>query len=80
MEFCIWFSQQTGYRAPELRFSFKDVLPTPKINTIARGYEEHLKYVMEDIVPKCEGAAACTPGLSEFVIMVTVPEWVDSTS
>lgn len=79
-EFFAWFAKQTGYGGPigpaELSFSFKDVVPTPKINVIARGNEEHFEYMKRDIRPMCELTTAKVPGLSEFAILVTVPGWV----
>jgi hypothetical protein len=82
-EFFAWFANQTGRSSPtgptELTFSFKDVVPTPKNNVIARGNEEHFEYMKRDIKPMYELAVANMPGLSEFAILVTVPGWVEET-
>jgi len=83
VEFFTWFVKETGFSnpmgPPELMFSFKDALPTPKNNLIARGNEEHFEYMKRDIKPMCEHAAVCMPGLTEFTILITVPGWATET-
>ncbi|RDL30205.1 uncharacterized protein BP5553_10483 [Venustampulla echinocandica] len=77
--FFAWFAEETDYGGvigpAELRFSFKDSLPTPKDNLISRGNKAHFEYMQKDIRPMCENAVSCMPGLAEFVIIVTAPGW-----
>lgn len=78
-EFFAWFAREVGFDdcmgPEELTFTFRDALPTPKNNRIARGNEEHFDYMKQDMRPVCEHVAARMPGLTEFVILVTVPAW-----
>jgi len=80
VDFFGWFAKETGYAGsdwpPQLRFSFRDVLPRPKENIIPRGNEEYFEYMKNDITPMCGRSAKCMPGLAEFMILVTVPGWV----
>ncbi|KAH6694374.1 hypothetical protein BKA61DRAFT_584308 [Leptodontidium sp. MPI-SDFR-AT-0119] len=77
-EFFAWFAREVGFDncmgPEELTFTFRDAL-LPKNNCIARGNEEHFDYMKQDMRPVCEHVAARMPGLTEFVILVTVPGW-----
>ncbi|KAH6696544.1 hypothetical protein BKA61DRAFT_623156 [Leptodontidium sp. MPI-SDFR-AT-0119] len=78
-DFFAWFAREVGFDdcmgPEELTFTFRDALPMPKNNRIARGNEEHFDYMKQDMRPVCEHVAARVPGLTEFVILVTVPTW-----
>jgi len=72
VEFFDWFARRTSYALPgKLKFTFKDALPIAKSYTIAWGNEEHFSAMKHDIRPQCNHAAALTPDLFEFVIMVS---------
>jgi len=79
-DFFAWFAREVGFDdcmgPEELTFTFRDALPMPKNNRIARGNEEHFNYMKQDMRPVCEHVAARVPGLTEFVILVTVPMWL----
>jgi hypothetical protein len=81
LQFFAWFAIKTGYARPEgpplLRFMFKDAMPNPKVCNIEKGNESFFKYIWGDIKAQCETAMCFIPGLKEFTILVTVPDWVD---
>ena len=79
VDFFAWFACHTGCARPsgpeKLKVTLKDALPTPVHGRIRRGNEEDFEYVKRDMKPHLERAKALMPGLSEFVILVTVPGW-----
>lgn len=81
LDFFAWFASQTGHTGPDgpplLRFTFKDAMPTAKVSNIAKGNEDHFNYMRKDIKVQCDRAVLFMPGLKEFVILVTVPQWIE---
>ena len=52
-------------------------MPTAKVSNIAKGNEDHFNYMRKDIKVQCDRAVLFMPGLKEFVILVTVPQWIE---
>jgi hypothetical protein len=79
-EFFAWFATQTRRNGPHsppcLKFTFKDAMPSPKATEVSRGNEDHFNYMRMDIKAQCEKARMYMPDLKEFVVLVTVPNWV----
>ncbi|KAL2063406.1 hypothetical protein VTL71DRAFT_5211 [Oculimacula yallundae] len=78
-EFFKWFASQSRHSPPNpphnLKFTFKDAMPTPQATEIAAGNEDHFNYMRRDIKAQIEKAKRFLPELREFVILVTVPGW-----
>jgi hypothetical protein len=77
MDFFAWFARCTGYnnpsRPPELKFTWKDVLPKLEYVRIKRGDEKHFQFMKADIEPLLERAKALMLELIEFAVLVIVP-------
>jgi len=78
-QFFAWFAGVTRHGLPDgppqLRFTFKDAMPVPKVNVIAQGNEEHFTYMRKDIRAEFDRATAYMPGMREFVVLVSAPDW-----
>jgi hypothetical protein len=60
-----------------LRFTFKDAMPAPHSSEIVRGNEEHFMFMRKEIRSICENAQKYMPGMREWVVLVSVPGWVE---
>lgn len=80
-EFFSWFATTSGYaKLPAaLKFTFKDAMPAPTSTQISRGNEDHFKYLRKDIKTQCTNSKAFMPELKEFVVLITVPGWEDTS-
>lgn len=80
-DFFSFIATQTSRNAPDgppcLKFTLKDAMPIPYATEIARGNEDHFNYMRRDIKVQYEKAGKWMPELREFVVLVTVPGWVE---
>jgi hypothetical protein len=79
-EFFAWFGSQTsrgGIRGPSLlTFTLKDAMPDRKSRTIAMFNEDDFRWMRKHILVQLEKAKSLMPGLKDFAVLVTDPEWV----
>lgn len=52
-------------------------MPIPQATEITAGNEDHFNYMRKDVKVQCEKARRYMPDLREFVVLVTVPGWVE---
>jgi hypothetical protein len=77
-EFFDWFAYKTAYAdSRRLKFYFKDAWP-PECSDIEQGQDNYFDLMKRDIKRKLEHARAFTPGMKEFTIVITDPEWQTS--
>lgn len=80
-EFFSWFASTSGHAnlPAALKFTFKDAMPAPTSTQISRGNEDHFKYMRKDIKTQCAKSKAFMPELKEFVVLITVPGWEETS-
>ncbi|KAH8674368.1 hypothetical protein BGZ60DRAFT_526339 [Tricladium varicosporioides] len=73
-----WFAIKTGRsEGPlSLTFTFKDAMPTSTACTITKANEDYFSLMKRDLKTQYKRAREYVPGLNEFCVLVTDPEWV----
>lgn len=80
IEFFTGFSSQTrggvGPIPRVLTFTLKDAMPDRKSRNITLRDEEDFRWMRKFILKHFEKANEFLPGLKEFVVLISDPEWV----
>lgn len=80
VQFFAWFQSRTGRGGvqgpPSLLVSLPNVIPRPRVVSMARHSEEDFRYTGKLIIAQCEKAESYRPSLREFTVFITDPTWV----
>lgn len=59
-----------------MRFTSKDAVLTLTLSMVAQADEDHFYLMRRDLKSQFETAKEYVPGLKEFIVSVTDPDWV----